>query len=293
MRAAITRQVCLIANDATDCPPSPAELKAAEHARAHRRAARDTDHDGVPDVVERRYGTDPRRADSDGDGRGDAYEIRHGTVRRPLARAAQRGGGEPEPVEEGGEPEPNGGKLSKEELRQRALRTPVTPPRFTTIPNGGGVMRTEGVDEFGRPVRFTMRARPSALKAPRDNRRITPKGFEEARQAGLRPHRTHLGPREFGAPGDDAGNMYVAPARFNQSTIRALELRAKAELVAGNDIYLEEVPIYVGREMIPRSVQVNLWRTVDGKDELVTGECVSVWPDGKVPPNVPLGKPPK
>jgi thrombospondin type 3 repeat protein len=39
---------------------------------------RDTDGDGVPDVVERRLGTDPNSRDTDGDGMPDGWEVRFG-----------------------------------------------------------------------------------------------------------------------------------------------------------------------------------------------------------------------
>jgi hypothetical protein len=39
---------------------------------------RDTDGDGVPDVVERRLGTDPSNRDTDGDGMPDGWEVRFG-----------------------------------------------------------------------------------------------------------------------------------------------------------------------------------------------------------------------
>ncbi len=90
LRAGTARQICLLVNDARDCPPSAAERDRRERERERRAARRDRDHDGVPDRLERRYGTNPHSADSDGDGVGDAAEIRAGTQRDgPLAQAAQ------------------------------------------------------------------------------------------------------------------------------------------------------------------------------------------------------------
>jgi hypothetical protein len=76
MRRELARQICRIANDAADCPPSRAQLQRRAEARERRAARRDRDGDGVPDRLERRYGTNPRSSDSDGDGIGDAAEIR-------------------------------------------------------------------------------------------------------------------------------------------------------------------------------------------------------------------------
>jgi hypothetical protein len=58
------RQICMLANDEKDCPPSVA------------------DRDRIPDRLERRYGTNPRSKDTDKDGIEDAVEIRDGTVER-------------------------------------------------------------------------------------------------------------------------------------------------------------------------------------------------------------------
>ena len=88
LRGAVAREICLIANDARDCPPSRAEQARRQRARERRAATRDTDHDHVPDRVERRYGTDPRSSDSDRDGIGDAAEIRAGTSGRATERRA-------------------------------------------------------------------------------------------------------------------------------------------------------------------------------------------------------------
>jgi len=43
-----------------------------------RAALRDSDHDGLPDAVERRLGTNPHSADTDGDGMPDGWEVRYG-----------------------------------------------------------------------------------------------------------------------------------------------------------------------------------------------------------------------
>jgi hypothetical protein len=285
---ATARQVCLIVNDASDCPVSGAERERRARVREQRAARRDSDRDRVPDRLERRHGTNPRRADSDGDGIGDAAEIRGRTAGRaapgPIARAAQRGG-RPGPVFQ---PGPNKRPLTPRELRARALRMPVTAPRVTTIPNRGGVIRTEGLDSLGRPIGMVERSRPSSLSAPRDDRRFTPKGFKEATDAGLAPNRSHLSPRERGAPGDDPGNFYVAPQAFNQVIMRRYERIVRQIFRDGDNALIEQVPIYYGREMIPRSIQVNIWRTRDGKDIFVVGKCINVWPKG-VPKNVPLG----
>ena len=90
LRAETARQICLIANDEADCPPSRAERERRAAKRRSAAARRDTDGDGVPDRQERRYGTDPHSRDSDGDGISDATEIRRGTHRDapPIAVAA-------------------------------------------------------------------------------------------------------------------------------------------------------------------------------------------------------------
>ena len=46
----------------------------------------DTDHDGLPDDIERSLGTDPNKADTDGDGVSDAEELKQGTD--PLGEGA-------------------------------------------------------------------------------------------------------------------------------------------------------------------------------------------------------------
>jgi hypothetical protein len=89
MRRELARQICLVANDAADCPPSRALLQRRAEVRERRAARRDRDRDGVPDRLERRYGTNPRSRDSDGDGIGDAAEIRRGTA-GPSGRGAPR-----------------------------------------------------------------------------------------------------------------------------------------------------------------------------------------------------------
>ena len=80
MRIETVRQICMLANDEKDCPPSVAELERRERERERRAARRDSDKDGVTDRHERRYGTNPRSRDSDGDGTEDAVEIRERTV---------------------------------------------------------------------------------------------------------------------------------------------------------------------------------------------------------------------
>jgi hypothetical protein len=85
LRAGIAREVCLVANEASECPAPGGERERMAHARERRAARRDSDHDGVPDRLERRYGTKPRSADSDGDGIGDAAEIRAGGQTRPSS----------------------------------------------------------------------------------------------------------------------------------------------------------------------------------------------------------------
>ena len=80
LRHETVRQICMLANDEQDCPPSVAELERRERERARRAARRDTDRDRVPDRLERRYGTNPRSKDSDKDGIEDAVEIRDGTL---------------------------------------------------------------------------------------------------------------------------------------------------------------------------------------------------------------------
>jgi hypothetical protein len=80
LRVETVRQICMLANDEQDCPPSVAELERRERERARRAARRDSDKDGVTDRLERRYGTNPRSRDSDGDGTQDAVEIRARTV---------------------------------------------------------------------------------------------------------------------------------------------------------------------------------------------------------------------
>jgi hypothetical protein len=76
------RQICMLANDEKDCPPSVAERERRERERERRLARRDSDRDRIPDRLERRYGTNPRSKDTDKDGIEDAVEIRDGTVER-------------------------------------------------------------------------------------------------------------------------------------------------------------------------------------------------------------------
>ena len=80
LRVETVRQICMLANDEQDCPPSVAELERRERERERRAARRDSDNDGVTDRHERRYGTNPRSKDSDKDGIEDAVEIRERTV---------------------------------------------------------------------------------------------------------------------------------------------------------------------------------------------------------------------
>ena len=44
---------------------------------SHRLASRDRDHDGLPDVLEKQIGSNPRKADTDGDGTWDGDEFSH------------------------------------------------------------------------------------------------------------------------------------------------------------------------------------------------------------------------
>ncbi len=80
MRAALRQQICVVFNDARDCPDAIEAAREQRRRDATRRAARrDSDGDGVPDVVERRHGTDPHSPDSDRDGLSDAVELAHGS----------------------------------------------------------------------------------------------------------------------------------------------------------------------------------------------------------------------
>ena len=88
LRHETARQICLFANESVNCPPPLAQLERRERARDRRAARRDSDHDGVPDRLERRYGTNPRLRDSDRDGIRDGAELRRG-IGRAGARATR------------------------------------------------------------------------------------------------------------------------------------------------------------------------------------------------------------
>jgi hypothetical protein len=80
LRTAVRQQICVAFNDASTCPDAVDSARDRARQRAAQRAAtKDSDHDGIPDAVELRYGTDPHSRDSDGDGLDDGQEFALGS----------------------------------------------------------------------------------------------------------------------------------------------------------------------------------------------------------------------
>ena len=204
-------------------------------------------------------------------------------TRKLLSEAPEPGGGPPvaPSVGEGGSGNGRGGGVG----------LGVWETRF--LPDGAGWVQLRTADGLGRASKVEFVVNEDAMRVPRANRVVTPKGFARveawAESHGIRLDRTHLMPNELGGPGDDEANFIIAPRNFNRSKMRTWENTFKKLIRQGETIHVKETPIYKGRELVPRSVQIDIWRqTAQGREEYVTGACLNVWP-GEPPPGIPTG----
>jgi hypothetical protein len=104
LAAAAKTQVVVAVPDLTAVAPSSAPQSAWYPSRqeagtetSSQVVVKDSDHDGLPDDVEVRLGTDPNKSDTDGDGVSDADEVRRGTD--PTSAEARKPGRKLAPVD--------------------------------------------------------------------------------------------------------------------------------------------------------------------------------------------------